>query len=352
MMLGKTRLGAISPLSSLALVIGANLPDADAVVLLAGAKSYMLHHRGISHAAAGILIEWLVLGFLLQWAERKFFKNNGGAGDANDRRGGPWAAALVGLLSHSFLDYLNNYGVRPWIPFSNHYYYGDMVFIVDPYLWLLFGGACVLAPSRGKVESAILILCAAAATGVIYISKQTPGFLYWVWPASIVSLLILRKVIINKLSPGRIAAAAGVLFISYIIALRVLGGIAADETARSIERDLPPGERILAVSRMPAPAVPFKWTVTVETEKIVVQRRMSLLDGNATQWKIAKNTDSPEVIAAAGRYEGEVWRKFARHPVASVIRDASGAPTAVVLMDARFGVDPVLQWCRIEVPIR
>jgi inner membrane protein len=45
---------------------------------------------------------------------------------------------------HVFMDFLNSYGVRLLMPFSERWFYGDALYIVDPILYVLFGGALVL----------------------------------------------------------------------------------------------------------------------------------------------------------------------------------------------------------------
>jgi inner membrane protein len=43
--------------------------------------------------------------------------------------------AFVGCLSHPFFDWLNVYGIRLLEPFSSQWFYGDTLFIIDPWLW-------------------------------------------------------------------------------------------------------------------------------------------------------------------------------------------------------------------------
>jgi inner membrane protein len=45
------------------------------------------------------------------------------------------ALAALGIWSHPLLDLLNTYGVRLLMPFSGRWFYGDTLFIVDPWLW-------------------------------------------------------------------------------------------------------------------------------------------------------------------------------------------------------------------------
>ncbi|WP_197284038.1 MULTISPECIES: metal-dependent hydrolase [unclassified Shinella] len=46
------------------------------------------------------------------------------------------ALAYIGALSHPLLDWLNVYGIRLLMPFSERWFYGDTLFIIDPWLWL------------------------------------------------------------------------------------------------------------------------------------------------------------------------------------------------------------------------
>ena len=45
--------------------------------------------------------------------------------------------SFIAILSHPILDTLNTYGVRWLMPFSGKWFYGDTLFIVDPWLWLV-----------------------------------------------------------------------------------------------------------------------------------------------------------------------------------------------------------------------
>jgi inner membrane protein len=46
------------------------------------------------------------------------------------------------------MDFLNSYGVRLLMPLSERWFYGDALYIVDPWLYLVLGGAVVLARRR------------------------------------------------------------------------------------------------------------------------------------------------------------------------------------------------------------
>ena len=46
------------------------------------------------------------------------------------------ALAYLGILSHPLIDLLNVYGVRLLMPFSERWFYGDALFIIDIWIWL------------------------------------------------------------------------------------------------------------------------------------------------------------------------------------------------------------------------
>ena len=56
--------------------------------------------------------------------------------------------AVVSIVSHPILDTLNTYGVRWLMPFDGRWFYGDAVFIVDPWLWLTLGLGLLLGRRR------------------------------------------------------------------------------------------------------------------------------------------------------------------------------------------------------------
>jgi inner membrane protein len=53
------------------------------------------------------------------------------------RLAGLLLACLLGTLSHPALDFLNTYGTRIAEPLSHRWFYGDTLFIMDPWIWLM-----------------------------------------------------------------------------------------------------------------------------------------------------------------------------------------------------------------------
>lgn len=140
-LLGQAGLKRRTGLAMPALVIGANLPDIDAIFAFQGLASLPLR-RGVTHGPlAWIVLPLVLTAFLVgfdTWQSRR--------GTRPARRppveiGWIFALALAAVLTHPALDWLNSHGVRLLEPFSDRWFYGDLVFIVDIWLWIGMGFA-------------------------------------------------------------------------------------------------------------------------------------------------------------------------------------------------------------------
>lgn len=112
------------------LVIAANIPDIDALYRFAGPS--LGFRRGITHGPVAMLVLPVVLTGLVLAFDRLWPKRSGPPVR-------PWAVlllAFIGTLSHPMLDWLNSYGIRFLEPFSNRWFYGDTLFIMDLWLWI------------------------------------------------------------------------------------------------------------------------------------------------------------------------------------------------------------------------
>jgi inner membrane protein len=134
-----------------ALLVAANLPDIDVLVFATGMPS-VAFRRGWTHGViAQVLLPVLLTGACLL-ADRLRPRR---ADDEPPVHAG-WLLALsvIGIYSHVFLDFLNNYGVRLLAPFDWRWFYGDAVFIVDPWLWLSLGAGVWLSRRQDRPTAA------------------------------------------------------------------------------------------------------------------------------------------------------------------------------------------------------
>lgn len=135
--MGQAGLKRTTGLAMPALIIGANLPDVDAACFfwLEGTE-HLAFRRGITHGPPALVLLPLILaGLLWGWDRWQTRRGTRPEGRLPVRFGWLYAMAFIGCVSHPFFDWLNVYGIRLLEPFSSQWFYGDTLFIIDPWLW-------------------------------------------------------------------------------------------------------------------------------------------------------------------------------------------------------------------------
>lgn len=150
--IGETGLKQRTAYGNAALMIGANLPDVDALVFLTGASS-VAFRRGWTHGPIGQALLPIVMAAALVWIDRMMARRRGRPPRARPRM--LLLFGYIGVFTHVFLDALNVYGVRLLMPFAERWFYGDAVFIIDPWLWVILAAGVVLA-RRGRTPAPAL----------------------------------------------------------------------------------------------------------------------------------------------------------------------------------------------------
>ena len=131
-------------------VVAANLPDAYLVYtrITAAPLGSLLHHRGHTHTIAGLALLGLAMAAVCALPAIR--------ASVGAWRSRLWLLIALGLASHLFLDFWNSYGVHPFWPLTSRWFYGDAVYILEPWLWALLGAAAAMnTQSRwGRVQLA------------------------------------------------------------------------------------------------------------------------------------------------------------------------------------------------------
>ncbi len=255
----------LSPLATAALVIGANVPDLDALVyVVADGYAALAFRRGITHGLPALVLwPFLVAGALLAWDRGVRARR---APQAAPARAGPLlVASAVAVLSHPALDWLNTYGMRWLLPLRPDWSYGDAVFILDPWLWLTLGAATFLSRRwrrPGLAAWAALALLASAL--VLGVSMVPPGARV-AWSLGVAALLgaaLLRR---PRTGAARTGAARALTAAAALYAvLMVAASLVAERQALAAARAA--GVRgVEAVMAGPVPADPFRREVVVAT---------------------------------------------------------------------------------------
>ena len=132
------------------LMIAANLPDLDVLVFATDVPS-VFFRRGWTHGTLAQLLLPIALTMVMVAVGRSLPARGDGM---PVRVAGLLLLSYVGVLSHVGLDLLNTYGIRLLMPFDHRWFYGDAVFIIDPWIWLALGAGVWFARRRSAPAAA------------------------------------------------------------------------------------------------------------------------------------------------------------------------------------------------------
>ena len=251
--LAATRLGSKTRLGAAALVIGANLPDVDAVLYFTGHDDLALSfRRGWTHGILALVVLPFVLAGILKLIDRE--------------ADGKWVLALsfLSILTHPALDWLNNYGMRWLMPFRGTWFYGDSVYIMDPWLWLILGCGWLAGrqPTRWLVGGWVFFTAAIAWV----VARRNAQYLLVV---GVVALLMLSALLWRS---KRSFAAVGLIIATLYVGARLSIHAA---TAIQVRDEIPDARRVMAA---PHPIDPTRWDIVAETPSGYRYGRYTWLD--------------------------------------------------------------------------
>ena len=256
--LAETRLKDLTPFSAPALILGSNAPDIDAVTMFMDRDLSLWFRRGWTHGLLAMVILPIALTLLLLLVDRVVARLRGREPVA---RAGPLLGlSTLAVVSHPLLDWLNIYGVRLLMPFDGRWFYGDALFIVDPWLWLLLGSSVVVAHSASKVGASAWVALGAVTTLLITSFDGAALFVRLLWCVGLVAIIWLR---LDGRLKGRIPRLANIALIAttlYIVTMVATSRLAARQVAVWLaERDSAP----MQIMAGPAPGNPFRRDIVV-----------------------------------------------------------------------------------------
>jgi inner membrane protein len=282
--IGEAGLKKRSPaLASATLMIGANLPDVDGFVYLLRPAAALGFRRGWTHGILAMalwppLLALVMLGIGRLLARRSntspSFASPSFASPsfASPSFASPSFASLLllsalSVWSHPLLDLMNVYGVRLLMPFSEHWFYADALFIVDP--WILIALTVGITWSR-RAASALpmrfilggigIYIAAMAAIGLAgrasvrsYFASRHPGRMM---VAPVAANPLRRQVVVQLDSAAGAArqyAEADLAWRGTGFALNVLRFVSPNDTALAVRRAMasPRAQPYLRWARFP-----------------------------------------------------------------------------------------------------
>lgn len=258
-------------------LIGATLlPDVDHITLrLLGPMAYLKYHRGFTHSIIGGLLLALLLAGLVYIIIR------------GSRKLGYlrlFGLSILGIYTHILLDFITSYGTQLLFPFSTYRYSLDLVFIVDPYLTLIF----------------------------------------------------LTPLVFMRFSKIRIAHIALSLAGVYLVMAFINQGLASAK-GNKIAREM--GIEVVRYEAFPLPLSPFRWSVIVEDRWRYYQMNLDILRDNRFVQVFEKGPRDDNIIKRAEGLEiVKTYLWFARFPIIT-LKEIKGGHL-LEYYDLRFNLLP------------
>jgi inner membrane protein len=320
--LARTGFNRRAAYATAAMVVAAELPDIDTVWSFAGPLQGFEHHRGITHTFLGLPFEAAAVtaGFYL--LHRVLNRTAKRPTKAPPNWLSLYCASLVALLSHIFLDWTNNYGVRPFFPFNPHWYAGSFVFIFEPVMFVLLVGGLIAPSLFGLINAEV--------------GARAPLFRGRGWAiATLIGVCILWTT----------------RFIEHDRALQL-----------ATQTDAAPLATRFSAS--PYPVDIFRWHVVADTPSFlqlytIDTRTQTIASRPNAEDIFYKSAPTVATLIAKRGPLGEIYLDWSQYPIVSQETQAPdpGAPAAgagltpVTFRDARFLYDTFLNRGRSDPPL-
>jgi inner membrane protein len=252
-------------------------------------------------------------------------------------------ASFIASATHPFLDWTNNYGIRVFLPWSQKWSYGDLVFIVDPYLWLILGGAAFLLTARTRFLKFVWAVIAAILTFLIVASPRSnalpsPRLIALLWIVVLIALIVLLIKDARSRWGAKIAFAAIALVLCYWTFLGFVHSRAAGRGhEEATKMAMANGETVTRLAAMPRLANPFRWDCVFETDRAMYRFELGLIGDNAPGEPVRYEKPAPELVNTVSEQRpGRVFLNFARFPVMELADPGCTTRTLVQLADLRY----------------
>ena len=340
----KAGLERLSPGATTLCVIAANAPDSDIVVLAFGDRwTFLHHHRGITHAIVGVIGLAVILPLIFYGVDRLWsrYKDQ----PPKTKLKGLMLASFIASATHPFLDWTNNYGIRFFLPWSQKWSYGDLVFIVDPYIWLILGGTVFLLTARTTFLKVIWGFLAAVTTFLVIASPRSGGLPYprlmaLLWVMAIIVFIVLSIKGAGERWGRRIAYVAIAFVLCYWSFLAFAHSRALtrgnEEAAKMATAN---GETVARLAAMPRLANPFRWDCVFETDRAMYRFDLGLLQEgvvDAVRYEKPGPELEPVVDFVEQQRSAQIFLNFARFPVLKLADPGCTTRTLVQLADLRY----------------
>jgi inner membrane protein len=273
----------------------------DVLAYLWGPGADLAFRRGWTHGVLALVLWPFLLTSAIVLLDRTLQRLRRASLPSGVRAAQLLLLACISIWSHPVLDTLNTYGVRWLMPFSERWFYGDTLFIVDPWLWLALGLGVLLSRLRASSRPARVGL----------------------W-----------------LSVGYAAAMA-------------VGAVPAQRIARA-EMAAISGAPVDRVLVSPVPVNPFRHRVVAEQDQVYRTAEFRWLahphvDPASVRVYPRGPREDPAVRRAASTALGRRFLGWARFPAFRV--EGAGTGLIVHIMDLRYADRPGVRFGAVSIPV-
>jgi inner membrane protein len=303
--LARTGFNRRTAYATLAMTLAAEAPDMDVFWGFRGPVAGFEHHRGITHTFLGApVVALAITGVVWLWHRSRRKQPT-----LAPRWALLWLLSLLAALSHIFLDWTNNYGVRPFFPFNPRWYSLDIAFILEPIIFAALLTALVVPSIFGMADR-----------------EMGAGKLLFRGRGWAIGAMVL------------IGIDLGVRAVEHHRALRMIGNTRFGN------------QPVLRADAEPYPVDPFLWFAVAETADYYqtgsVNSRTETVETDEWNDVIFKPPVTPATTAAKNSWLGRAYLDWARFPVvtdrghANLVASDDLAPqpqdSAVEFRDLRF----------------
>ena len=318
------------------LMLGANFPDLDIVTGLFSTPIYLEYHRGITHSIIAIPILSLLLAGLMYAASQWWRRTHP---DWQPAKFSPlFVLSLLSISTHPLLDFTNSYGWRPFLPWNHAWFYGDIAFVADPWLWVGLGGTLMLITASNKLRLSFwIILFLALAVPVIIYDGAGVGVKF-AWFAIVALFFGLRTQLnLQQQAAQNLMRVVVLTMVAYFGSLIWLHQTAINKTQIIATQKIQAGEQLTKIDALPLPTNPFLWQTIISTDKAFYLSQLNLLAAQpeADKRYEGESGEAAAIQAALREPEIQAFRRFARFPVMEAQRNEDQT-TKVKIRDVRF----------------
>ena len=318
--------------------VAANAPDWSEPLLFRldrPSGAFYTLHRGITHSFIGAAVETVAIT-LAVWGIFALAR----------RRAPPRALhpplllllVFLAVASHLYMDWQGSYGVRPFLPWSGRWYYGDWVAIADPVYWLVPLVALAWGAERHWRDLTPIVLVAGI---VLWLVFTRDGVASWLRLTCVVLVEVgVLGWIRHWFGWGRrrhVAVLALVVLALYTAAQAVASVPVKAAAQRDAMRRFGTSAQWATLTEV---GYPFTWTTVIASTDSVA----------GTTWTVPRHLEDPAVREALRvSPPARALRGFARFLAAEV--DSSSHPARVTLRDVRYALPPSGGWAVVTVSL-